>query len=295
MEYNLKMQRILNRVYKVGVEPFCEHTVWKKRTLNGDDFYGIADFCGVEVDKVLQRGNELTDLEWIGNELFFSEDSEALLEDKVIAAYLAIKRQLNEEYSDTEFDIVVSIDAEANNGVIRFYAIRGKYHYIEPTYKNVSGFAQEAVLVDTVNQVYLKEYGPKLNAQWKELYDRVSELNPSKEAVLEYTFLTPDKFRIENNGKQEVMVVAEDYWSATYGMCLVLAQDGRVYVAEMPSYEICGYCAAGFSQFLAIAEKYWEVIEEVSEETTQEECEKRERILRERIEGIDARKQNVKY
>lgn len=162
MEYNFKMQRVLNRVYKAGIQPLCEDTVWKKKTLDGDFFYGISDFCGLNTENITQYGKELTDLEWDGNELFFSNDNIEELEKKVIATYLGMKRQLEEEYSSIEFDIVVSIHQEEKTGTIRFYTIRDEYHYIEPTHKNVAKFEQEAVLVDTINQLHLDQYIPQL-------------------------------------------------------------------------------------------------------------------------------------
>ena len=64
MEYNFEMQRILNRVYRAGVQPLCKYTIWKKKTLDGDFFYGISDFCGRNVENILVYGKELTDLEW---------------------------------------------------------------------------------------------------------------------------------------------------------------------------------------------------------------------------------------
>ncbi len=162
MEYNFKMQKVLNRVYKAGIQPLCEDAVWKKKTLDGDFFYGISNFCGLNTENITPYGKELTDLEWDGNELFFSNDNIEELEKQVIATYLGIKRQLEEKYSATEFDIVVSIHQEEKNGTIRFYAIRDEYHYIEPTHEAVAKFEQEAVLVDTINQLHLEQYIPQL-------------------------------------------------------------------------------------------------------------------------------------
>lgn len=99
MEYNFKMQRVLNRVYKAGIRPFCEYVIWKSKTLDGDYFYAIADFCGLNKENITKYGKELTDLEWDGNELFFSNDNIEELEKQVISAYLGIKKQLEETYS----------------------------------------------------------------------------------------------------------------------------------------------------------------------------------------------------
>lgn len=162
MEYNFKMQRVLNRVYRAGVSPVCEYKVWEKKTLDGDRFYGIGNFCGIATDNIIQYGKELTRLEWDGNELFFSNESVEELEKQSIAAYLAIKEQLEKDFSQVKFDIVVSIDEEAKTGTIRFYMIREEFHYIEPTHKNLAQFEMEAILVDTVNAIHLKDYIPIL-------------------------------------------------------------------------------------------------------------------------------------
>lgn len=128
-----------------------------------------------------------------------------------------------------------------------------------------------------------------MDKQWESIFEEVKQNRPSKEKLFEYTFLPPDKVRIEKNSAQEVLVVAEDRWSENYGMCLVAAQSGKVYVADMESYEFCTYCAESFGQFMRIAEKYWEVADDgVDELDTLEGCEAQEKRLREAIEEIDA-------
>jgi len=125
--------------------------------------------------------------------------------------------------------------------------------------------------------------------KWEPIFKEVKQNRPSKEKLFEYTFLPPDKVRIEKNSAQEVLVVAEDRWSENYGMCLVAVKSGKIYVADMESYEFCTYCSESFGQFVRIAEKYWEMIDNGTDElVTLEVCEEQEERLREAIEEIDA-------
>lgn len=126
-----------------------------------------------------------------------------------------------------------------------------------------------------------------MDGKWKTIYEEVKQKRPLREKLLEYTFLKTDRIYIERNDRQEVMVVAEDKWSATYGMSLVITEDGRLWVAEMPDFAICNYCANSFGQFVAMAEQYWEIVGSASEEETFEKCEEPESILREAIRNID--------
>lgn len=153
---NFAMDRLLTRVYRNGVTPFYTQRIWQKKTLDGNPFWGIGSFCGISVDGVIEYGRELTELEWQGNELFFSHENQENLEKEVIAAYLALKKQIEEDFSQWIFDLMVSVDEENHTGCIRFYGIRDGYHYIEPTQENLSGFETEAVLVETLNEALLE-------------------------------------------------------------------------------------------------------------------------------------------
>ncbi len=160
--YNFAMERVLARVYRNGVTPACAERIWQRKTLDGNPFWGIGNFCGLSVDGVVQYGKDLTDLEWAGNELFFSQDHQEDLERQIVAAYLALKQQLEEEFSDWVFDLVVSVDEENHTGNIRLYGIRDSYHYVEPTRENLRRFQNEAILVETVNEAHLEQYLPAL-------------------------------------------------------------------------------------------------------------------------------------
>ena len=68
MKYNFLMERILKRVYRNGIEPFCSCQIWKQKTVDGDDFFGIGNFCGMFTENVTEYGKKLTELEWKGIE-----------------------------------------------------------------------------------------------------------------------------------------------------------------------------------------------------------------------------------
>ena len=162
---NFAMDRLLTSVYQKGVTPCDGPKIWEKKTLDGNPFWGIGNFCGLPVDEVTQYGKDLTNLEWEGNELFFSHEDQESLKMEVIASYLALKKQMEEKLLDRVFDLVVSIDEKNHTGTIRFYGIRDRYHYIEPTQENLERFKQEAVLIETVNENHLEKYLPFLSEQ----------------------------------------------------------------------------------------------------------------------------------
>lgn len=184
MEYNFKMQRILNKFYKQEMPAATSHPIWKKHTLDGNAFYGLGNFCGIKTADVIEYGRELTDLEWNGNELDFHNDCFHTLITDTLSAYLSIKKQLENQYCDTVFDIVVSIDESSCRSNIRFYAVRNDYHYIEPTHENVIKFEMEAILIDTINRVCLTDYIPILT----ERFGRYADImKPSDKQELQIT------------------------------------------------------------------------------------------------------------
>lgn len=187
MECNFLMNQLLTRVYRKGIEPFCTCRIWEKATLDGDAFWGIGDFCGLDTEHVTQYGKDLTVLEWQGNELFFSDMEQELLEEKIVAAYLALKKQMENEFPNHIFDLVVYVEPESSTGAIRFYEVRDGYHYIEPTHKNLSGFSQEAILVDTVNEIYLEKYISMLHERLKQ-YSVKTQFTKEKEIQIQNPF-----------------------------------------------------------------------------------------------------------
>lgn len=127
-----------------------------------------------------------------------------------------------------------------------------------------------------------------MEEKWRAIYEEVEKVRLLRDKLFEYTFLSLEKMHIEKKSEQEVLVIAEDKWSENYGMCLVVTQDGKVYAAEMPGYELCNYCAGSFGQFMEIAKRYWEITDDGATATSIEVCEEQERRLREVIETIDA-------
>ena len=127
--------------------------------------------------------------------------------------------------------------------------------------------------------------------KWEPIFEEVRNNRPSNEKLFEYTFLPLEKLRIdiEKSSGQEVLVVAEDRWSENYGMCIVVVQSGKVYVADMEKYEPCTYCAESFEQFVNIAGTYWGVVGSGNDELdVSKACVEQEKRLREAIEEIDA-------
>lgn len=109
------------------------------------------------------------------------------------------------------------------------------------------------------------------NTKWSEINRERLKVPLPQEDIAPFTFLPVSAFRIEKGNKREVLVVAEDRWGDESGMCLVITLDGKVYKAEMPSYEIVQYCANSFAQFIAIAERYLFIGEEGDRENTEQQ------------------------
>ncbi len=68
--------------------------------------------------------------------------------------FLSIKKILEDNYSDTIFDIILSIDFEnektAPCSFISFYAVRDNFRIID--LKDIDNFKSDAVLIETVNK-----------------------------------------------------------------------------------------------------------------------------------------------
>lgn len=241
MEYNFKMQQILNQFYKQKTPPVAEYSIWKKQTLDGNDFYGIGNFCGIKNDCVIEYGQELTALEWDGNELAFHSDCFHLLITETLSAYLSIKNHLETQYWDRVFDIFVSIDENSCSSNVRFYAVREDYHYIEPTHENLSKFEYEAVLIDTVNRVCLTNYIPILIERFRKYADYIEETNRQwvqitnpygKPHILiafeeEFTMYFSDFHSHYDQNSFEEMAddiehILQEYWG-----CITVHSDGR--------------------------------------------------------------------
>lgn len=104
-------------------------------SVDGDDYYCIKEgFCFQNLENVVARNIDLTNLEWDGNEIFVSyeEVRQVLQEALKIMKHLAI--QLKREFPQIAFDLFMSLDiADPNlppSATIRFYKVRDSRHII---------------------------------------------------------------------------------------------------------------------------------------------------------------------
>ena len=101
----------------------------------------------------------------------------------------------------------------------------------------------------------------------------------------EFTFLAPDALWTGESEGHIFVAVAEDRWPVKGGMFLMVTSDGPVCVADLESYAVLNYCAAGFPQFMEIMERYLETVEADENDLTQ--CEEMEQVLRRQVSRID--------
>lgn len=107
----------------------------KKLSVQGEDYYCIREgFCLSYVKNVIDTGPELSNFEWEGNEIFISEQSVTTVVIKAFKTLEQLKFQMKKDFSDAEFDIVISLDIEENDllpyATVRFYKIRENYHIV---------------------------------------------------------------------------------------------------------------------------------------------------------------------
>lgn len=132
-----------------------------------------------------------------------------------------------------------------------------------------------------------------MNPKWSNFQEDFLKLSlPSQ--ISEFTFLSPNQYRIECDMGEERMVVAEDRWSTSSGesgLCLVVTLSGQVYVADLLTYQTNAYCSASFPQFIAIANQYflmsqaWQSSNDDADEL--HNLEVQERAFRDFIQQID--------
>ncbi len=152
---NLPMHRLLHGHPKISTPMMGGSRIHKRQNEAGAPYWCVSDFCGMDA-AVPSADTDLTELEWNGNE--FMLDMSDSIPDLLNAGLLLLirwKEQMEREFPETPFDIVLSVD-EGEDGVppsvtLRFYAVRDGVHYVEPTQESMDGFAQP-ILLETVNQ-----------------------------------------------------------------------------------------------------------------------------------------------
>lgn len=154
MIYNTDMERILSDITMKDINPRTEHPVFMKTNLAGQPYWGVDNFCGIDKTPIDGSVN-LTDLEWNGNEIYLSHTTDILdLLKHGLGIVMSWKEQLEREYTQIHFDILLSIDygdEDVNPSVIvRFWAIRERYHYIDPSFAELQKFEQP-ILMEQVN------------------------------------------------------------------------------------------------------------------------------------------------
>ncbi|MBQ8287491.1 MAG: hypothetical protein IJX76_01820 [Clostridia bacterium] len=153
---NASMYRLLCDYPAISTPMMAAYRICKRRNVAGAPYWRVADFCGMDAAAVLSADADLTALEWDGNEVMLDmADSIPVLLNAGLLLLYQWKEQMTRDFPETPFDILVSVD-EGKDGVspsvtLRFYAVRGGMHYVEPTQEAMDGFAQP-VLIQQVNQ-----------------------------------------------------------------------------------------------------------------------------------------------
>lgn len=154
MECNFMMERLLTQLHLSEIEPDGGYQVWMARSQDGDPFWGVGNFCGLDTGQVIKYGRELTGLEWDGNELSACGEQAP---EQAAAIYRSLKMQLQQKFPGTEFELMLSVAADRQMATVRFWAVRDGYHYIEGSRENLERFKDEAVLIETLNQVQIEQ------------------------------------------------------------------------------------------------------------------------------------------
>jgi len=151
--FNTSMEILLKNVRLQDVRPKDIGFIWMKHSPWGK-YWGIGDFWGL--DQLIQTSDyDLMDLEWQGNELYINDTTDV---SKLLLSGLETmatwKKQMETDYSETPFDIILSLD-EGDEDVppsitLRFWAVRNHSHYIIPAIAELDGFSQP-VLMEQVN------------------------------------------------------------------------------------------------------------------------------------------------
>ncbi|ADL03764.1 conserved hypothetical protein [[Clostridium] saccharolyticum WM1] len=151
---NTDMEQILSDITIKDINHRTEYPVLMKINQTRQPYWVVDNFCGIDKTPIDASVN-LTDLEWDGNEIYLAHTTDLVeLVKYGLGIIISWKEQLEREYTQIPFDILLSIDhgdEEVNpSATLRFWAIRKQYHYIEPSFVELQKFEQP-VLMEQVN------------------------------------------------------------------------------------------------------------------------------------------------
>lgn len=148
------MEKALDNIPIDNIQSQKGHSIWQKSNQAGQHFWGVDHFCGL-AKTTPKRDCDLTALEWDGNEVRIGIASS--ISDMIIHALgiiLAWKEQMESDYADVPFDVLLSIDYGeedvAPSATLRFWAVRNQKHYVIPSAAVLEEFSQP-VLMEQVN------------------------------------------------------------------------------------------------------------------------------------------------
>lgn len=119
---NKKMEDLLKQIDQNELPILKALAIWVRENYIGETLWGVENFCGCVGKKPTSvHGKKLTDLEWDGNEININRweadktniKTSYILIDVVSEALSIVmewKSQLEKEYAETCFDIVLSVD-----------------------------------------------------------------------------------------------------------------------------------------------------------------------------------------
>lgn len=132
---NAPMKPYLAELNLEDIRPLNEVPIQRRDSAAGP-YWTAGDFCGLGKSDILPDC-DLTGLEWMGNEIRVDGPSETVkLLTRGMGIVAAWKHQMEREFSETQFDICLSID-EGDEAIppsltVRFWAVRNGEHYILP-------------------------------------------------------------------------------------------------------------------------------------------------------------------
>lgn len=146
---NSSMKKILEDVSIDAIKCQEPYTIWKKFNQNGQPYWGVGEFYGLDM---AAKDSDLTELEWNGNEVNV-DDFDDILSGVVygIGIILSWKTQLERDYTDTVFDILLSVDVGdedvSPSVTLRFWAVREAKHYVCPSLSEIQKFSQPVLMI----------------------------------------------------------------------------------------------------------------------------------------------------